>query len=377
MAGIYIHIPFCKKACHYCNFHFSTSMKYKSEMIEAICLELSSRADEFSREEVNTIYFGGGTPSLMSQKEVSLLLSTIYDHYQISQSLEVTIEANPDDLDYSILEELKRSGINRLSIGIQSFSDDLLYQMNRVHTGDESEQSVQKAKQIGFENISIDLIFGLPELTNNLWQETLSQAIDLEVQHLSCYNLTLEENTALWHFVNNNKMTLPKENDQESQFFYAHDFLASQGYNHYEISNYSLLGAQSKHNSNYWNRTAYMGVGPSAHSYQSNRRRWNINNNSKYMKAILGDFDYFDEEILSKQNQFNEIIMLGLRTATGVSKSILNHYDYSKTTEFLKTINEYINHKIIIETGTHYKLTNQSFYLSDNISSNLFMNNHE
>ena len=340
-------------------------------MISAIQSELKQRSAEL-KEDVDTIYFGGGTPSLLNDMEINSLISTIHKYYVVSENVEITLEANPDDLDQDKLEQLIECGINRLSIGIQSFSNDLLYQMNRSHSSQQAIEAIQFAQDSGFENISIDLMFGLPDLSDSLWMDTLAKVIKLEVQHLSCYNLTVEENTALWHHVNKNQTSIPAIQNQENQFFNAHDFLESHGFFHYEISNFSKDGFKSKHNSNYWNRTAYLGTGPSAHSFIDKTRRWNISNNTKYLQGIHSGETYSTIEYLTDKDQFNEMLMLGLRTSKGVSKSDLEPFLYYDDKEFVAKRDKLLEDKILIDNGPNLTLSKNSFFLCDFYSSELF-----
>ncbi|MDG2451178.1 MAG: radical SAM family heme chaperone HemW [Saprospiraceae bacterium] len=371
MAGLYIHIPFCKKACHYCNFHFSTSLKNKKVMIECIALELEQRSGELS-EKVDTIYFGGGTPSLLNPNDFYYLFTKIENHYDLNKELEISIEANPDDLNEKNLSSLKDCGFNRLSIGIQSFSNEILFQMNRAHSSQQALSAVYNAQKVGFSNISIDLMFGLPDLNESMWKETLHKAIDLNVQHISCYNLTVEESTALWHFVNTDKIHLPPILNQESQFFAAHDILCDNGFDHYEISNYSKPNFKSQHNSSYWNRTAYIGIGPSAHSFLGRVRSWNISNNVKYMDSVNSLSPTSSQETLSVKDQFNEMVMLALRTSKGIKKADLNNYSLSIQKEFNEKIASLKSNGIIKENNSHLRLTDKSYYLCDLYSSELF-----
>ena len=342
-------------------------------MVDCICKEISARANEI-QGSVDTIYFGGGTPSLLSGEDISKFMKTIQKEYTLIENPEITLEANPDDLTEENLVSMHTHGINRLSIGVQSFDDHILHQLNRVHNSLEALYAIKTAKKLGFNNISIDLIFGLPDLSNELWQETLEQVVKLDIQHISCYNLTIEERTALWHFVNRNKVTLPPIRDQEHQFYFSHEVLCNSGFDHYEISNYAKEGFESKHNSNYWNRSEYLGFGPSAHSFIKDTRKWNISNNFKYMKAIDNRMYSWGQETLSAIDQFNEFIMLGLRTKRGLEKSkLLSNTVINETFEI--TLNQLLEDDVLVDTGEFIKLYDDQYYLSDYYSAELFIDN--
>ena len=321
MAGIYIHIPFCKKACHYCDFHFSTSLRYKNELISHLLKEIELRKDYLQGETIDTIYFGGGTPSLLSQREVTLLLENVYKYFEVSKSVECTLEANPDDLSLEKIIEWKEAGINRLSIGVQSFfEEDLLY-MNRSHEAIQAEKCIPLVREGGIENFSIDLIFGYPLLTDQKWKQNIETALQYHVPHLSCYAMTLEPKTALASFIKNQK-TQPINNEQSaSQFEYLMNRLEAEGYEHYEISNYALPGNRAVHNSNYWKGVSYLGVGPSAHSFCGSSRQWNAANNMKYIKSLDAGIIPFETEKLTDTQRLNEHIMTSLRTMEGLDVS--------------------------------------------------------
>lgn len=317
MAGIYFHIPFCKQACHYCDFHFSTSLKKREALLLAMEKELQSRSAEF-RDEVSTIYFGGGTPSLLTQEELQKLLDQCREHYNLRPDLEVCLEANPDDLDPEKLAELKDIGVERLSIGVQSFSDEKLNAMNRAHSASESQRCVEDAQAAGFKNLSIDLIYAQPDQSEEEWQQELETAVGLQVQHISAYCLTVEKGTALHHFVKQGKVVPATSELEQRQFQMAIDCLTKAGFDHYEISNFGLPGFWSRHNTSYWQGAPYLGIGPSAHSYNGRERRWNVANNARYLKALEQGSPYYETERLSGNDRFNEAIMLGLRTSWGV-----------------------------------------------------------
>lgn len=323
MAGIYIHIPFCKQACHYCNFHFSTTLQLKTKLLEAIVKEIEIRKNFFQNDNkasysIDTIYFGGGTPSILSRSEIEFILDKIRLHFKVSSAVEITLEANPDDLTKNYLFDLKEAGVNRLSIGIQSFDDDLLQYMNRAHSAEESWAAIQNSLAAGFESLNIDMIYGIPGLSTQQWETSLVDLIRLPVNHLSCYGLTVEPKTALMDFIKKKKSAAPDDDLMVEQFIVASNFLEKNGFRHYEISNYALDDQFSKHNTAYWKGEAYLGLGPSAHSYQNNTRSWNIANNANYIKAIENNKTCFESENLAITERFNEHIMTGLRTFWGI-----------------------------------------------------------
>ena len=379
MSGIYIHIPFCKQACHYCDFHFSTSMKKKEEMVLALAKELQLRKDEFQFDAeipcIETIYFGGGTPSLLSEKELFLILEKLYKTYNVSSHAEITLEANPDDLNIDKLKELKRLEINRLSIGLQSFNDEELIWMNRAHTAAESEASVKRSQDKGFENISIDLIYGskFSNLTN--WKKTLDKTIALDVKHISSYNLTIEDKTKLGHdFKVKKEMAIDDEKSSEL-FLEMIDRLEKNKFIHYEISNFGKENWFSNHNSNYWKGIDYIGFGPSAHSFDGVSRQWNISNNSLYIKNVNDTNEsYFEKELLSEVDQFNEYILTSLRTIWGIDAEVLkNKFSSEIIDSFNRNINTYISKGMVTFTNNQYVLTSNGKLFADRIASELFV----
>ena len=318
MSGIYIHIPFCKQACHYCDFHFSTQMGKKEEMLKALTQELKLRKDEFKNDNVETIYFGGGTPSVLNVSEIELLIGSVYKNYKVSSDPEITLEANPDDLSKSKIEELSNSPINRLSIGIQSFFEEDLKLMNRAHSAEEAINVLSLATKY-FDNISIDLIYGMPNMSNERWKENIEKAISFKVPHISSYALTVEPRTALANFVKKGLIKPVADEVAQEHFNILNDCLQQAGYDSYEISNFGKPDYFSKNNSAYWQQKKYIGIGPSAHSFDGHKRGWNINNNSKYIKAITSKELPMEVEVLSTTDKYNEYVMTGLRTIWGVS----------------------------------------------------------
>jgi oxygen-independent coproporphyrinogen-3 oxidase len=372
LAGIYLHIPFCKQACHYCDFHFSTSLKRKSEMIQAIADELILRKSEIS-ETVETIYFGGGTPSLLTIVEIQFLIHTIQQNFEVSELPEITLEANPDDLTEEKILELADSPINRLSIGIQSFFEDDLKFMNRSHSASESKDCLSVANR-HFENITIDLIYGVPNMSIDKWTENLQIALDFGVNHISSYALTVEPKTALDVFIKSGKLPPLDEQLASDHFDILVEETKKNGFVHYEISNFGKPDFFSKHNTSYWQGKQYLGVGPSAHSFKGKERSWNVSNNAKYIKSIQDKILPREVEKLSLNDQFNEYIMTGLRTIWGVSlEKVRQEYGETYKLHLLNEVEGYqrmglleINNNIVIATQ-------KGKFLVDGIASELFM----
>jgi oxygen-independent coproporphyrinogen III oxidase len=321
VAGIYIHIPFCKQKCTYCDFHFSTTFEgYRNEMIQAMCAEMRLRgADFLNNVPLETIYFGGGTPSLLHEDELNSLLDTVREEFDCTQVREITLEANPDDLSDEQLAVWKKLGVNRLSIGIQSFRAQDLEWMNRAHTVEEALEAVSRAQAAGFENLTVDLMYGLPELDDEQWLAHLNTVVESGVPHISAYCLTVEQKTRLHHLVEKGKLKVASEDEQARQFELMVNLLTNSGYEHYEISNFAKPGMHAVHNSNYWLNRKYLGIGPSAHSYDGERRYWNVANNSAYIKSLQASQLPAEVEILTPENRFNESLLTGLRTKWGVS----------------------------------------------------------
>ncbi|TAF46541.1 MAG: radical SAM family heme chaperone HemW [Sphingobacteriales bacterium] len=319
MAGIYIHIPFCKKACHYCDFHFSTSLQYKQEILEAIGKEIKLQKNYLGQQIINTIYIGGGTPSVLSGSDLSKIIASIQENFNLAPDAEITIEANPDDLNNQKIKEIKQTAINRFSIGVQSFFDNDLKWMNRAHQATEAEAAIKRAQDNGFTNINIDLIYGFPLLSQQKWETNLQKAINYQVPHISAYALTVEPKTALAAFINTQKQAPINDEQSTKHFLISMDTLCQAGYKHYEISNFSLLGMQSRHNTNYWKGVHYLGIGPSAHSYNGYSRQWNLANNVGYLSALAKHQIPHTIEQLTTENLINEFIMINLRTHRGIN----------------------------------------------------------
>lgn len=382
MAGIYIHIPFCKQACYYCNFHFSTSLDFKKEMVNALINEIEIRSkspkNEFAilssqNETIETIYFGGGTPSLLSQDEINQILSSIKKNYKISTTAEVTLEANPDDITLEKLTDWKAIGINRLSIGIQSFIERDLKWMNRAHNAKQAFDCINLARQAGFHNFSIDLIFGTPNLSNDEWIENVQKLIDFDVPHIACYALTIEPKTALQKMIALKKKENIDSNLQAEQYYILMKMMHDAGYEHYEISNFARPGFRSRHNSSYWQGKKYIGIGPSAHSYNGKERMWNRANNPFYIKSIKQNIIPFEKEILSKNQQLEEYIMTSLRTMEGMDLQYIEDLFSLEERKRIETIfgNEVAKREFSID-GEKIILTDEGKLFADAISVKLF-----
>ncbi|MFV0210711.1 radical SAM family heme chaperone HemW [Empedobacter falsenii] len=372
MAGIYIHIPFCKQKCSYCDFHFSTNLHNKSNLVKAINKELLLRKNEIS-QPLETIYFGGGTPSILSEIELESIFETIFKNYSTQNLKEVTLEANPDDLNQKKLKFLKSTPINRFSIGVQSFFEEDLQLMNRAHNAQEAEQSIKLVQDFGFDNITIDLIYGSSTTTNDMWMKNLQQAINLNVPHISSYALTVEEKTILDHQIKKG-ITKPVDEDrQNEQFQLLVDTLTSNNFIQYEISNFGKENYFSLHNSNYWKGIHYMGIGPSAHSYNGKSRAWNIANNIKYIQAINQNNLPQEIEVLNEAERFNEMIMIGLRTIYGIDVDRINsEFSQPILDLFYQEINQLIKENLIIQQENKIILKPESKFFADGIASRLF-----
>jgi oxygen-independent coproporphyrinogen-3 oxidase len=375
MSGIYLHIPFCKQACHYCDFHFSTSLKKKDEMVLALAKEIVLRKDEFKDEIVETIYFGGGTPSILQISDLRFLIEEVYRNYNVAENPEITVEANPDDLSEERIIELSKNRVNRLSIGIQSFFEEDLKLMNRAHNSVEAKKCLEIATKY-FDNISIDLIYGMPNMSHEKWLQNIQIALDYKIPHISSYALTVEPKTALHSFIQ--KGIIPQLDDEVAQehFHLLVDKLEEKGFIHYELSNFGKEHFFSKNNSSYWLGKKYLGIGPSAHSYDGFSRSWNVSNNTIYLKALAENQLPSESETLTQTDRYNEYIMTGLRTIWGISLDKI-------ATEFGKTYLDYLNqqaekyiedHLLFIDDNI-LRTTKSGKFLSDGIASDLFMLN--
>lgn len=372
---IYIHIPFCKQKCSYCNFHFSTSTSKVDEMVNAIKKEIHLRKDELQNKTISSLYFGGGTPSILKVDHLKSIIDEVSTYFDFQDDIEITLEANPDDLNKNFLQELSSTEFNRLSIGTQSFFEEDLKLMNRAHTSHEALDSIKRAQDFGFENLSVDLIYGSPSSSFQIWQENLKTIIDLEVPHVSSYALTVEPKTAMENWLKTGKMKAPKEEFQNKAFFFMIDFLKNNGFQHYEISNFAKEGFQSRHNTAYWQGKEYLGIGPSAHSYDGNdKRSWNIANNSIYMDTISANKIPNEVEILSEKEKFNEMMMIGLRTTWGVSLLQLKTSFSSELIEnFEFDIQLKIEEGLLTIENNFLKIPDKHWFLADGIASDLFV----
>ncbi len=372
MSGIYIHIPFCKQKCSYCDFHFSTNKRLESEMVGAICQELINKSHLFQEVSIQTIYFGGGSPSFIQTENLARILDQIRENYSLEEPLEVTIECNPDDINQNFSDAIMEMGFNRISLGIQSFFNEDLELMNRAHDSDQAASAVQQLKKSGFQNITIDLIYGLPNTSMEKWKANIQQALNLDVPHISSYCLTIEEKTLLHHQIETGAIQLPTPESQLEQFVFLSETLVKEGYEHYEISNFAKPGFESKHNSSYWKNKDYIGVGPSAHSKIGNKRFWNISNNYQYIKRLKTDLNVSEEEILSEKDLFNEMLMIGLRTKWGVKLDNIRSSEFY-TTEFQKELNKKIEEGFLQIEDEAIKISGVNKFIADTIISDLFI----
>ena len=374
MSGIYIHIPFCKQACHYCDFHFSTSLQNKQSLIDSIKKELILRKNYLLDNKIETIYFGGGTPSLLSSDELLSVFETIHNLFSVAKNAEITLEANPDDLSKAYIKQLRETPVNRLSIGIQSFRDVDLKWMNRAHNSSEATNSVMDAASAGFNNISIDLIYGLPDLSLLDWQNNLKKAIALPVQHLSCYCLTIEPRTALAYQIKKGISKVAEDENAIAQFEWLIDYAAENNFEQYEISNFAKPGFYSRHNTSYWKGIPYLGIGPSAHSFDGASRQWNVSNNPLYIKAVESGKLEFTKEVLTTSEKYNEYVLTSLRTVWGVDLKIVQQHFGEDVLQHLK--NEaalYLLKGELKTENSHMYLTRKGKFIADRIASDLFI----
>nr|WP_297789186.1 radical SAM family heme chaperone HemW [uncultured Allomuricauda sp.] len=374
MSGIYIHIPFCKQACHYCDFHFSTQLGKKETMVNAIAKELVLRKSEID-DEVETIYFGGGTPSVLSNEEIEFLIQAVYNNYKVIDNPEITLESNPDDLTKNRIIQLSNSPINRLSIGIQSFFEEDLKLMNRAHDAHEAEQCIQEATQY-FDNITIDLIYGIPDMSNERWKANIQKALDFGLPHISSYALTVEPRTALKKFIE--KGVVPDVDDEQAQeqFHILVDILETEGFVNYEISNFGKPDYFSKNNTAYWLGKTYLGVGPSAHSFDGEHRSWNIRNNPTYIKKIEEGILPIEIETLSKTDRYNEFVMTGLRTIWGVDLDrIASEFGENYLMYINQQSSKFMEQGLLVVDDGKLHTTKKGKFLADGIASDLFMLN--
>ena len=374
MAGIYVHIPFCKQSCYYCNFHFSTSDKKRGEVLNAIEHEIAQKA-RLSNEKISTIYFGGGTPSILDVKQINSIINKIYEEFKVEENAEITLEANPDDLKSSKVIDLSKTKINRLSIGVQSFIDRELKAMNRAHDSKKAMKSLELSKKY-FDNISIDLIYGVPDSTLETWAYNLEVTMGFDVNHVSTYALTIEPKTALESFVRKLIVDMPKEGLIYKQYNLINEKLEPRGFINYEVCSFAKENFFSKNNSAYWLRKKYIGIGPSAHSFDGKSRSWNISNNKKYVEHINDGRSYHKREELTTIDQYNEYVMTGFRTIWGVSTEFLEtNFNLKFKHYFIEKIQKHIDQKNIVLNDNVYTTTNKGRFLADGIASDLFLLN--
>lgn len=372
MSGCYIHIPFCAQKCSYCDFHFSTNHSYQGEMVEALCKELEIRSREWNNEQIQTIYFGGGTPSILTLDQLKKLIDEVRSDYQVSDQVEITLECNPDDCSLDNLKTWKDLGVNRLSIGIQSFKDEQLKWMNRSHQSADSLAAVRNAKEVGFDELSLDLMYGLPNMTLDEWKDQLDQIISLNPEHISAYCLTVEQKTALFKLVKEGKLKVSSNEQQSGQFELLVSTLQKAGFEQYEISNFARNGHYSKHNTSYWKGSKYIGIGPSAHGYNQKERYWNQANNRVYLTELNKGVLPQTVEALSNFDRFNETLMIGLRTKWGVSKKQL-FKNMLPNEEWFQIVKDYEDKKLLVQTKDSMVLTEAGRLLADAIASDLFI----
>lgn len=374
MAGIYIHIPFCKQACHYCDFHFSTTLKHKDAMIEALLRELKIRKDYLSSENIETIYFGGGTPSLLEPKELERIIHQIQDDFHIINHPEITLEANPDDLNSDYINAIHQLGINRLSIGVQSFYNKDLEWMNRAHNSNQAIDSIKRSQDIGIDNISIDLIYGTPSLSNKEWKENIHKAFELEIRHISSYALTVEQGTALGIWVSKGKVKALDDEQAAEQFEILMEEMSRNNFLHYEISNFCKDGYHSRHNSSYWEGKKYLGIGPSAHSFNKTTRQWNVANNHLYIDQLFKDELPATTEVLSIEDRINEYLMISLRTSKGISFEYFeNEFGSQYFAELKNNFKSFLNNNLLEIENNYCKTTKSGKLMADKIASDLFI----
>lgn len=373
MAGIYIHIPFCRQACHYCNFHFTTSLRWKDDFIGALLQEINITSLFKENDIIETIYFGGGTPSLLTIDELKKIVNDLHKKFTVSPDVEITLEANPDDITTEKLAAWKNTGINRLSVGIQSFDEEELVWMNRAHTAAESLRCIDEIKETGFTNFSIDLIYGSPLLTNDRWKRNVEIVFDKQVPHISCYALTVEPKTALSKLISLHKKENTDAEKQSEQFLLLMQWMRTAGYEHYEISNYALPGMRSRHNSSYWQGKNYYGFGPSAHSFDGHHRRWNVANNNLYIQSLQKDIIPFEEEKLTGIQRLNEYIMTSLRTIEGLDvEKAVTIFGNEVGTKILADAKKHLDSKKLILQNAHLILTDEGKLFADGIAADLF-----
>lgn len=373
MAGLYLHIPFCKRKCHYCNFYSLASVKFKPQLVEALIREIDLQKDYLQGELLDSIYFGGGTPSLLNERELNSIFDKIHSTFSVEEKAEITFEANPDDLTKDYLQMLNKTAVNRLSIGVQSFNDKELVYLNRLHTGEEAKSTLKRAQDAGFSSLSLDLIYGIPIATTVSWKENLELFKALEIEHLSAYNLTREENTAYDIFIKKGKYAPPDDVQGEEHFKLLLAFAKENNLEQYEISNFAFDQKYAVHNTNYWLRKKYLGIGPSAHSFNLHSRSWNSAQLKPYIEAISNGELPAETESLSKSDQWNEILMTGFRTKWGVEIDYLQqNFEAAWIDTLHQQTQKYISNGQLLQSGTHYKLSEKGMFFADGIAADFF-----
>ena len=373
MASVYIHIPFCKQACNYCNYHFSTKLEKKDLLINSLLKEIQLRSNELKNNKVHSIYFGGGTPSILKKSIIKSLIDSVRHNFNLNKKIEICLEINPDDIKDGDIENYIEIGVNRISVGVQSFFDSDLALMNRRHDSKQAINVIEKVKK-NLKNYSIDLIYGIPNMTIEKWSKNLQTAISFSPPHISAYALTIEENTVFSDWVNKKKINLLSEEEVLNQFNFTLKFLEKKGYDHYEISNFGKRNFYSKNNESYWLGESYIGIGPSAHSFDGKYRSWNISNNIKYINNIKLNKLPVRREKLSKNDKFNEYIMIGLRTIWGVSsKRVLNEFGKDYLSLIKEKSKKHIKSSNLFWDGEILRISNKAKFLTDGIASDLFI----
>ena len=366
MAGIYIHIPFCKRKCTYCDFYTEVSLQFIPQIVDSIVTEIEIRQEYLQKQPVKTIYFGGGTPSVLNKEQFSLIFESIYKHFEVNDDAEITLEANPDDLSAEYLASLQELPFNRISMGIQSFDDEDLKRINRRHSAEEARMAVRNAQNAGFHNISVDLIYGLPFQSLEAWKRQLEMALSLNVQHISAYGLTYEEGTALWKQREKGRVQPVDDEIMNSMYLHLVETVTQNGFEAYEISNFAKPGFRSRHNTSYWRQEAYLGLGPSAHSYDLQSRQWNVSSIKDYINAIENGNSFFEKEELSQREKFNDYVMVSLRTLEGID---LNYVENEFGKEFVvycfDILNPFIENKKVIQKNQHLALTPAGVMISN------------
>ncbi len=373
MAGLYLHIPFCKQKCHYCNFYSLASVKFKPQLVEALRSEIELQKSYLQGESLNSIYFGGGTPSLLDEQELNSIFEKIYRTFKVEEKAEITFEANPDDLNKSYLQILSKTPVNRLSVGVQSFHNNELNYLNRLHSGEEARSAIKRAQDAGFSSISLDLIYGIPPATTESWQQNLEEFKALKVEHLSAYNLTREENTAYDILIKKGEYKAPDDAQGEAHFKLLLAFAKENDLEQYEISNFAFNQKYALHNTNYWRREKYLGLGPSAHSFNLLSRSWNKAQLKPYIDSIhLGELPS-EIELLSQADKWNETLMTGLRTKWGIDLSDLKpNFDAQWIEKFIQQAQKYIENGQVLKNDSHYRLSEKGLFFADGIAADFF-----